>query len=78
MFRVVCTTSLIYDVVPFEKGPMHKDKQKVMHLAAWLRSQGQDAIVQESPSGRCFDVGGKFLGTSSKASMKKGSGSVGA
>ena len=77
MYRVVCTTSLVFAVTSFERGPLHHDKSRVMALAVWLRSRGQEALVQESPSGMCLDGTGKHVGTSPMASTRAGTGSFG-
>ena len=77
MYRVVCTTSLVFSVTPLERGPLHNDKNRVMGLAAWLRRQGQEALVQESPSGRCFDESGKHVGTSPMPIVRAGTSTAG-
>ena len=67
MYRVICTTSLVFSAAPLEKGPWHPDRSRVLENVNWLRQRGQDALVQESSSGRCFDVGGRHIGTSPMA-----------
>jgi hypothetical protein len=64
MYRVICTTSLLFCAAPMEKGPWHPDKSRVLTNANWLRERGQDALVQESSTGKCFDVRGRHIGTS--------------
>ena len=67
MYRVICTTSLVFSVAPMQRGPWHPDKRKVLMNAKWLRERGQDALVQESATGRCFDGLDKHVGTSPQA-----------
>jgi hypothetical protein len=64
MYRVICTASLVFCAAPMERGPWHPNKSKVLMNANWLRERGQDALVQESSTGRCFDGNGRHVGTS--------------